>query len=168
MFGHKTLLILSLSIILSLSRSQTYFECTFKDNDCGIKNEPDMKTLFTYGRAFIGGRDQNMMHLDVSSAQTQGARLVTPYYHSYDQIYGCLTVQWYSYGAGQQSLSITQQDKRNVKIWSSYVKSYDWQKTAINVDLRGGDLRFFIEANFEPKTKGMIAIDDLRLDYHKC
>ena len=161
-------ILIMLSLFSPIKSDQKYVECNFTSNDCGIKNGPDMATQFAYGRAQLANRNQNMMYLDISKATTSGARLVTPYYHTYNELYACLTIDWYSSGVGQQSLSVTQQDKRDVKLWASYVKSAQWRINTINVDLRGGDLRFFIEAHFEPRTTGIIAIDRIRLDYHKC
>lgn len=157
-----------LTLTSQVMSDQTYFECNFTANDCGIKNGPDMATKFVYGRAQLADRDRNMMYLDVSKAPTTGARLITPYYHTYDQLYGCLTIDWYSSGTGQQGLSVTQQDKRDVKLWASYVNSQQWRTNSVNVDLRGGELRFFIEAHFKAHTSGTIAIDRIRFDYHKC
>jgi hypothetical protein len=127
-----------------------------------------MGSNFLYSHANIGGRDQNMLILDISKAETQGARLVTPYFHTYNKIDACLTLEWYQNGDGVQSLSVTQQDKADKKIWTSSSKSYDWQKSRISIDLSSGEPRFFIEANFEPKHKGIVAIFNLLFTYNKC
>ncbi|XP_054163597.1 uncharacterized protein LOC128961388 [Oppia nitens] len=156
-----------LSIFIQIYRSE-FVECNFKANDCGIVNGPDMKTRFVYGLATIGGRQQNMLVLDVRSAKTTGARLVTPYYKTKGQLYGCLRIEWYSYGSDSQTLSVTQQDKRDRKLWSSSAKSADWQKSYMNVDLRNGDFRFFIEATVLPGKSGTLAIDNIRFDYAIC
>jgi len=176
MIQPKTLIVFNLLLILvsceakygQYLEAEPYFQCDFKTTDCGIVNQANMDTKFSYVHANIGGRNQNMLILDVSKAETQGARLITPYFHTYTYTDACLILDYYINGDGVQSLSVIQQDKMNSNIWTSSMKSFVFQRKYINVDLTRGEPRFFIEAHFEPKQVGIVAIDNLQLVYNRC
>lgn len=142
--------------------------CEFKNNDCGIVNQENMGSYFFYTKASIAGREQKMMVLDAKVSKTNGARLVTPYYHANGKSFACLVIDFFQNGDATKTFSIIQQDKTNKTIWTSSQKSLIWQRARINVNLNNGDPRFFIEATFEPGQEGLFAIASLYFTYNQC
>lgn len=171
-FGLKlSLFVLILPITSSwtpiLPLTQIYYYCDLQDHDCGIVNQSNMGTYFHYGLHNVGGRNKKMFFIDIKNSLTVGARLITPFFHTFNNASACLSLEYFLKGEGSEELKVIQQDSTDTTIWSTSDINLDWQKTEIEIRLTS-EPRFFIEANFLPKRNGIVAIGSLLFTYGVC
>lgn len=85
-----------------------FFVCEFEDSLCDLKNDVQMKTLFEMRSA----RDPpihgftNMLAIDISTAKSPGARLVTMYFPTNGYRFGCFTMDYLLQGSGMCAICI--------------------------------------------------------------
>ena len=154
-------------------RSGEQWRCSFRKNHCGIFNQSNMPTNFTWLPRAELFEEQGLFYLDLSSCKHNGARLVTPYFSWNNHLRSvCLTIKYIIFGNAITRLLVVKQDKVNVAIWSDkFSVTGRWNKAHIKVNVFSGKpARFFFEVNFnnQPNRLGFFAISEIILRDSFC
>ena len=152
------------------------WKCEFDQDYCGVKNSYHLASFERHSdpRSPMFGQ-RSMLFVNVTNANNYpAARLQTDYFDAGGQRSGCLSIEYLMYGTGALKLFVIQQDIQNKCLFADFNESVDnsgqWRGTQMNVDLRDGNPRFFIEAhiNGRPPHYGTIAIKSISFSYGIC
>lgn len=96
------------------------------------------------------------MLLDARYAGSSAARLITPYIKSAYRQNICLTMEYLIENEGLEKLTVIQQDRSQTKIIYQVgdEKKGKWRVAKMDIVLRGGIVRYFIEGRVKRGRSG--------------
>ena len=145
--------------------------CRFPRDYCGIENQEMMGSTFQPGYTYIGSSYEKVMILDTQLAASSAARLITPYIKAknWDDI--CLTMEYMIQDEGVEKLTVIQQDRQDTRpIYQveGENKKGKWRMAKMDIVLREGIVRYFVEGRFKPGKRGIIMIRSLDYEVGRC
>ncbi|KAI1308652.1 hypothetical protein HDE_00403 [Halotydeus destructor] len=144
--------------------------CIYPEEECGIQNQPIMESRFESGYTYIGDNYVKVMLLDSLTSASGAARLITPYIKSTYKQAICLTLEYKMEGPGIDQLSVIQQDRQLTKIiyQVGQDKKEKWRIAKMDIVLRGGMVRFFLEGRMARATAGMAMVKGFAWKDGRC
>lgn len=145
--------------------------CNFPSTDCGIENQPIMGSYFEPAYTYIGSNYEKVVILDSRHAGSSAARLITPYIRSTWKQAVCLSLDYKIEGDGIEKLTVIQQDRHSTKIIYQVEeddKKGKWRSAKMDILLRGGIIRYFVEARVDKRKTGLLMIRSLEYREGKC
>lgn len=169
----------SINVRLPMIMGITFNEqitCNFDSNFCLIKSDYNMAKFDVRKDSLNPILGQiSMLILNTSTAgYHQASRLLSPYFPTKSQNYGCLKIHYLMYGPGAKVIYLIQQDQDNTCIWQKNNDPSDteriWREATFTIDLRNGDPRFFIEVHIDPRSPqhGIVAFSEISFAYTPC
>jgi hypothetical protein len=130
-----------------------------------------MGSNFEPGFTYIGSSYDKVMILDTQHAATSAARLITPYIKAknWDDI--CLTLEYLIQDSSVEKLTVIQQDRqatRPIYNVEGEAKKGKWRMAKMDIVLREGIVRYFVEARFKSGDKGVVMIRALDYEVGRC
>ncbi|KPM02480.1 hypothetical protein QR98_0008940 [Sarcoptes scabiei] len=150
------------------------WECNFEIDACHFRNQHNLAPFNRYfnNRNPLFGR-KGLLLLNLNSRRVQkfpGSRLISHYFPSrYRE--ACLFISYYATGYGAQNFYVIQQDKENKCIFADrrlQQKLNRWNEIEIQLDLRDGDPRFFLEIHYNKNIAGLFAIGRFSFGHGVC
>jgi len=146
-------------------------QCRYPRETCGIENQAMMGSNFEPGYTQIGSSYEKVMILDSQAATSSAARLITPYIkaRNWDDI--CLTLEYLISDDGVEKLTVIQQDRhetRSIYNVEGEEKKGKWRMAKMDIIMRKGITRYFIEARINSGRKGVIMIRSLEYEVGRC
>lgn len=145
--------------------------CPYPRDPCGIENQPLMGSEFEPGFAVAGSEYQKVMILDTNHAPSSAARLITPYIKSRNREQVCLKLEYLLQDAGVEKLSIIQQDRRETRTIytvSGPSRRDKWRVAKMDIVLREGIARYFLEVRLDKANKGLAMIKSFEYTPGSC
>lgn len=145
--------------------------CDFPHASCGMESQSGMGTEFEPAYTFVGATYEKVMIVDASRAPSSAARLITPYIKTRNREEICLSLQYLIQGDGVEAVTVIQQDRqetRTVYTVSSAEKKGMWRLAKMDLVMRQGISRFFVEVRLKSGISGMFMIRDLHYEAGRC
>lgn len=145
--------------------------CPYPRDPCGIENQPLMGSEFEPGFAVAGSEYQKVMILDTNHAPTSAARLITPYIKARNREKICLKLEYLLQDEGVEKLSVIQQDRRETRTIFTVggpSKRDKWRIAKMDIVLREGIVRYFLEVRLDKSKKGIAMIKSLEYSSGPC
>lgn len=146
-------------------------QCEFPNNKCGMESQTGMGTEFEPAYTFIGSLYEKVMLVDASRSQSSAARLITPYIKTRNREEICLSLQYLIQGTGVDAVTVIQQDRletRPVYTVTSDEKRGMWRLAKMDLVMREGISRFFVEVRLNTGKSGMFMIRELHYEAGRC
>lgn len=155
------------------------WDCQFENDACHFRNQHNMGKFNRYYNALkpVFGKHAFLL-LNINNYRLvqryPGARLISHYFPStYPN--ACLFINYYATGPAPKTFIVVQQDKENHCIY------YDddlqrnlnrWKEIEIQLDLRNGDPRFFLEVHYDAiqnnQDQGIFGIGKFSFGFGEC
>lgn len=130
-----------------------------------------MGTEFETAYTYIGTEYEKVKIVDSLKAESSAARLITPYIKTRNREEICLHLQYMMQGQGIETMTVIQQDRletRPVYTVSSSEKKGMWRLAKMDLVMREGISRFFVEVRLKSHISGMFMIRELFYEAGKC
>ena len=145
--------------------------CRYPRDQCGIENQAMMGSNFEPGFTYIGNSYEKVMILDTSIASSSAARLITPYIKAKNWDAICLTLEYLIQDEGIEKMTVIQQDRqatRPIYNVEGEAKKGKWRMAKMDIVLREGIVRYFIETRFKSGDRGVAMIRALDYEVGRC
>ena len=130
-----------------------------------------MGAEFEPAHTYVGSEYEKVMIVDSLKAESSAARLITPYIKTRNREEICLHLQYLMQGEGVETMTVIQQDRletRPVYTVSSIEKKGMWRLAKMDLVMREGISRYFIEVRLKSHVSGMFMIRELFYEAGKC
>jgi len=145
--------------------------CPFPSSTCGLENQRIMGSYFEPGVTYIGSRQEKVVLLDSALAGSPAARIITPYIKASWKQSICLSLEYMIQDEGIEKVTVIQQDRSSTRIMYQVTgseKRGSWRVAKMDITLRGGIVRYFIEARVKQGTPGLVMIKAFNYRNGKC
>lgn len=145
--------------------------CDFPQTMCGMESQAGLGSEFEPAYTFVGSAYEKVMIVDASRAQSSAARLITPYIKTRNREEVCLSLQYLIQGDGVDAVTVIQQDRqetRTVYTVNSAEKKGMWRLAKMDLVMRQGMNRFFVEVRLSSGRSGMFMVRDLHYEAGRC
>lgn len=146
-------------------------QCDFPHARCGMKSQSGLGAEFESAYTYVGYDYEQVMVVDATKAESSAARLITPYIKTHNREEICLHLQYLMQGEGIETMTVIQQDRletRPVYTVSSMEKKGMWRLAKMDLVMREGISRYFIEVRLKSHVTGMFMIRELFYETGKC
>ena len=136
-----------------------------------MESQLGMGTKFEPAYTYIGSEYEKVMIVDALKAESSAARLITPYIKTRNREEVCVQLQYLVQGEGIDTMTVIQQDRvetRPVYTVNSMEKRGMWRLAKMDLVMREGISRFFIEVRLKSRVTGMFMIRELFYESGKC
>ena len=145
--------------------------CDFPKTPCGIENQESIGAYFESAYTDIGSSYEKVMIVDPLKSASSAARLITPYIKARNREEICLTLQYLIQGEGVESVTVIQQNRletRPVYSVSGSDKKGMWRLAKMDLVMRDGISRFFLEVRLQSHISGIMMVRELFYEAGKC
>ncbi|KAJ6217959.1 hypothetical protein RDWZM_009116 [Blomia tropicalis] len=159
----------------------SFWNCNFNQTSCHFRNQYNLARFARYfnrNRPIFGKTSSLVLDLANPNVRKHpGARLISHYFPAtYEN--ACLFISYLITGYSPQAFYVIQQDKENKCIFSDEndYPTDRWRDIQLQLDLTDGDVRFFLEARYDPRDainpgaqkRGLFAINSFAISYGQC
>lgn len=145
--------------------------CEYPRENCGMQSQEGLGAEFESAYTFFGNQYEKVALVESKKATSSAARLITPYVKSHNREEICFVMEYLMQGPGIESMTIIQQDRRETRpvyTVDGAEKRNMWRIVKMDLVLREGINRYFVEVRIKRQVSGMFMVRQLHYESGRC